>query len=74
MLLVSVFVQVKLLGTGTRYDIDILKQFGKRAKTKSQKILRGNCYFGKVTGGKLVRGAGGRGRGSLPHPILNRVI
>ena len=46
MLLVRVFVQVKLLGTGTRYDIDILKQFGKRAKTKSQKILRGNCYFG----------------------------
>lgn len=36
MLLVSVFVQVKLLGTGTRYDIDILKQFGKRAKTKSE--------------------------------------
>ena len=40
-----VLVQVQLFGTGTRYDIKIWQQFGKRVKTKSEKILKANFYF-----------------------------
>ena len=29
----------QLFGTGTRYDLKVLRQCGKRVKTKSQKVL-----------------------------------
>ena len=35
-------IEVQEFGTGTRYGLEILHQFGKSVKTKSQKVLEAN--------------------------------
>ena len=62
-----VLVQVEQFGTGTRYELEILHECGKKVKTKSQKVLGANSYVGEVTEKKLVGG------GDFLPPILNRV-
>ena len=49
-----VLVQVQLFGTGTRYDLEILRQCRKRVETKSQKLLGPIPTFVEVSGEKLV--------------------
>ena len=57
-----------IIGTGTRYDLKCLHQYGKRVKTKSQRVLGANSYVCRncweKTGRRLFY--------SLPH-ILNSV-
>ena len=50
------------------YGLQILHQYGKRVKTKSQKFLGLTLTFVEVTGEKLVGW-----RGFLHPPILNTV-
>ena len=47
-----VFVQVQYFGTGTRSELEILHQCGKRVKTKSQKLLWANYYVCRSYRGK----------------------
>ena len=42
-----VLVLGQLFGTGTRYGIKVLRQFDKKVKTKSQKVLGINSYVYK---------------------------
>ena len=62
-----VLVEVKQLGTGTRYGLEILYQSGKRIKNKSLKFFGANFYvcisYREKTGWGCF----------LPPPILNRV-
>ena len=54
---------------GTRYELEILDQYGKKVKTKSQKILGDNSYVCRS-----YRGKTGRGAFLAPcPPILNMV-
>ena len=39
-----VLVQVQQFGTGTRYNLEILHQCGKKVKTKNQKFFTANSY------------------------------
>ena len=41
---VTLSFQVQQFGTGTRYGLEIVHQFAKRVKTKSQKISGANSY------------------------------
>ena len=53
-----------ILGTGTRYSLEILHQGGKRVKTKSQKVLGANSYVCRSYKGKTEsrwRGGGSEG-------------
>ena len=45
-------VQGQLFGTGSRYGLKVLRQCGKRVKTKSQKVLGFNSYVCKSYRGK----------------------
>ena len=47
-----VLVQVQYFGTGTRYDLEILYKYGKRLKTKSQKVLWAKFYVYRSYRGK----------------------
>ena len=60
-----VLVQVQYFGTGTRYGLEILHQYGKRVKTKSQTVWTANSYVCTSYIGKT-----GRGKTLLlpPHP------
>ena len=49
-------VQFQLFRTGTKYILKTLHKWGKRAKTKSQKILGISPTFVEVTWEKLVDG------------------
>ena len=53
---------------GTRYELEILHQCGKRVKSKSCEILGPNYYVFRSD-----RGENGRGRGASVPPILNGV-
>ena len=53
------------LGTGTRYGLAVLHQYGKKVKTKSQKVLGANSNISRS-----YRGKAGRGRGSF---LLTRI-
>ena len=64
---VVVLVEIQSFGIGARYKLEILHQFVKRVKTKSQKVLVLILTFAEVTGEKLVGGP------FCPSPILNRV-
>ena len=50
-----------IIGTGTRYDLEILHKCGKKVETKSQKILGLIPTFIGVTAEKLVGGLFARG-------------
>ena len=49
-------VQVQQFETGTRSELEILHQCGKRVKNKSQKVLGDNSYVCKSYMGKTGRG------------------
>ena len=49
---------VQQFGTGTRHELEILQQCGKRVNTKCQKVWRLNPTFVEATGEKLVGGGG----------------
>ena len=61
-------VQGHLFGTGTSYSLKILRQCGKKVKTKSQNVLGVNSYVCRSCMGKTSRGAS-----CPPPPIQNRV-
>ena len=48
-------IQVQLFGTGTRYGLETLRQYGKRVKTKSQTVLGTNTYVCRTYRGKIGR-------------------
>ena len=50
-----VLVQGQQCGTGTRYELEILHQYGKRAKTKSQKVLTAIFHVCRSFRGKTGR-------------------
>ena len=56
-------IQKQWFGTGTRYGLEILQQWGKRITTKSQKVLGANSYVCRSS----------RGKTAFLSPILNRV-
>ena len=58
-------VKVQSFGTGTRYDLEILRNCGKEVETESQKVLGSNSYVCRSYMGKLV--------GGFLQPILNMV-
>ena len=63
-------VQVPNFGDGTRYELEILHQCGKRVKSKCRKVLGTSSYVCRSYRGKTVRG------GFLSYPLpspLNRV-
>ena len=45
-----------IIGTGTRYDLEILHKCGKKVETKSQKILGSNPYIYRSYSRKTGRG------------------
>ena len=51
-----VLVQIQQFGTGTRYELDIFRQCGKKVKTKSQKVLWVSSYVCRSYRGKTCRG------------------
>ena len=51
-----VLLQVQKFETGTRYDLDILHQCGKRVETKYQKVLGANSHVCGSYRGKTERG------------------
>ena len=63
-----VLVQIQYFETDTRYDFAILRQCGKRAKTKSQKVLWATSYVCRSYSQKTDMGPP-----SPSPPILNRV-
>ena len=65
--------QVQQFGTGIRYGLEILHQFNKRVKTKSQKVLGANSYVWRNCRGKTGRGLFFAPHTPIPPNILNRV-
>ena len=55
-----------IIGTGTRYGLEILHKCGKRVETKSQNVLGLVLTFVEVTGETLVGGGPFR----TPPPLL----
>ena len=62
-----VLVEGQQFGTGTWHELEILHQYGKKAKTKSQKVLAAIFYVCRSSRGKTDRGP------FCPFPILNKV-
>ena len=52
-------VQVQQFGTRTRYKLEILHQYGKRVKSKSQEILWANSYVCRRKTGRVNKRGGG---------------
>ena len=50
-----------IIGTGTRYDLEILHKCGKKVETKSQNILESNPYIYRGYSRKTGRGLFARG-------------
>ena len=61
--------QVQLFGTGARYDLKVLRQCGKRVKTKSKKVLGVNTYVCRSHRGKT-----GRARFCHPLPPIQNTV